>query len=177
MTTNQGTLPSLTGPVSTNLVATLSLTLPFDARKRSRQRVLLSDGSEAALSLARGTVLRGGDLLELEGGKLVLVKAADETVSTVFADSALMLTKVAYHLGNRHVPLQVCEEWLRYQHDHVLDDMVRGLGARVVAQIDAFEPEGGAHGGGHGHSHDHEPAGTHHHHEHGEHHHHGGHHH
>lgn len=148
-------LPVLSGPVEINKAASLVLTLPFDARKRSRQRVRLSNGAEAALVLARGTLLRGGDLLELEGGVPVLVQAADESVSTVFADSPLLLTKVAYHLGNRHVPLQVADDWLRYQHDHVLDAMVRGLGARVVAQVGAFEPEGGAHGGGHGHSHDH----------------------
>ena len=168
MKADNTTLPTLTGPVSAAGPASLVLTLPYDARKRSRQRVQLADGRQAALVLARGTVLRGGDYLTLEGGHSVVVDAANETVSTVFADSALLLAKVAYHLGNRHVPLQVCADWLRYQHDHVLDAMVRGLGARVVVQSSAFEPEGGAHSGGHHHAHedDHEDNhdGHHHHH-------------
>ncbi|MDX2021026.1 MAG: urease accessory protein UreE [Deltaproteobacteria bacterium] len=168
MQTNDNTLPSLHGPVQSTEAPLLHLTLPFDARKRSRQRVRFDEGGEAALVLPRGTVLRHGDLLALEGQGLVQVKAAPETVSTVFAESSLHLARVAYHLGNRHVPLQITDAWLRYQHDHVLDAMVIGLGALVHTEQAPFEPEGGAHGGGHhGHSHEHD---EHHHHDHGHHH-------
>ena len=124
--------------------ATASLTLPFDLRQRSRLRATLDDGREVGLFLPRGTVLRGGDRL----------LAADETVSTVRAPVQRLL-HAAYHLGNRHVPLQIGEGWLRYGHDHVLDDMVRGLGMEVDCEQAPFEPEGGAYGGGHGHSHGH----------------------
>ena len=136
------------------------LTLPYDSRKRSRQRVALDDGRRAALLLPRGTVLRNGDRLKLGAAEVVLVKAAPESVSTVTAADPVQLARVAYHLGNRHVPLQVGPGWLRYQHDHVLDAMVQGLGAGVTAELAPFEPEGGAHSGAaedsdHSHSHHH----------------------
>lgn len=166
MQNHEDTLPTLHGPVQSTGAPSLHLTLPFDARKRSRQRVRFDEGGEAALVLARGRVLRDGDLLALEGQGLVLVKAAAETVSTVFAETSLHLARVAYHLGNRHVPLQITDAWLRYQHDHVLDAMVIGLGALVRTEQAPFEPEGGAHGGGHGHSHDHDDHPHHHEHEH-----------
>lgn len=133
-----------------------TLTLPYDARKRSRQRVTLDDGQAAALMLPRGTLLRHGDHLRLLDDVAVQVRAAPELVSTVSASDPIQLARVAYHLGNRHVPLQVGAGWLRYQHDHVLDDMVRGLGATVVSETAPFEPEAGAHAGsGHVHSHGH----------------------
>lgn len=122
-----------------------SLTLPYDARKRSRQRVCLDDGREAAIMLPRGTLLRDGDRLRLSQSETVVVKAAAETVSTVTASDLVQLARVAYHLGNRHVPLQVGEGWLRYQHDHVLDGMVKVLGGVARVEIAPFEPEGGAH--------------------------------
>src|SRR5688500_11264219 len=106
--------------------ARVGLTLPYDSRKRSRQRVELDDGRIVALLLPRGTVLRGGDRLLLGAAEVVLVKAAPESVSTVTASDPVQLARVAYHLGNRHVPLQVGPGWLRYQHDHVLDAMVHG---------------------------------------------------
>lgn len=122
-----------------------SLTLAYDARKRSRQRVTLDDGRPAALLLPRGTLLRHADRLRLSSGEVVLVNAAPEAVSTVRADHPVLLARVAYHLGNRHVPLQVGPGWLRYQHDHVLDAMVRGLGAHVASEFAPLEPEAGAH--------------------------------
>ena len=142
-----------------------SLTLAYDFRKRSRQRVKLDDGRPVALLLPRGTLLRNGDRLRLGESEVVLVKAAPESVSTVTAADLVQLARVAYHLGNRHVPLQVGPGWLRYQHDHVLDAMVQGLGATVTPELAPFEPEGGAHSGAaeaHGHAHSH-----HHTHEHG----------
>ena len=133
-----------------------TLTLPYDARKRSRQRVMLDNGQPAALMLPRGTLLRHGDRLRLHGDACIEVRAAPESVSTVQTSDPVQLTRVAYHLGNRHVPLQVGSGWLRYQHDHVLDEMVKHLGAAVTGEIAPFEPEAGAHApGGHGHSHAH----------------------
>ncbi len=133
----------------------LTLTLPFELRQRSRQRVTLSSGDEAALLLARGTVLRGGDDLRLSDGRAVRVEAAVESVSTVRSEEPRLLARAAYHLGNRHVPVEVGSGYLRYLHDHVLDDMVKALGLQVVAEKAAFEPEAGAYGGGHSHGHAH----------------------
>ena len=139
----------------------LSLSLPIDARIKSRQRVVLDNGDEAGLFLERGTLLRGGDLLTDGQGVLVRVAAAAETVSTVRCADPLLLAKVAYHLGNRHVPLQIEAGWLRFQHDHVLDDMVRQLpgaasSVEVICEQAPFEPEAGAYqqaAGGHHHGH------------------------
>ncbi len=134
---------------------TATVTLDLDTRIKSRAQVRLDDGREAGLMLPRGQVIRGGDLLCTEdGGEVVRVLAAHETVSTVSAADALLLARVCYHLGNRHVPLQVEKDWVRYQHDHVLDDMVRGLGATVATEQAAFEPEAGAYQSApHGHHH------------------------
>jgi urease accessory protein len=117
-----------------------------------------------AVIIERGQVLRGGDRLQADDGTVVEVRAAPETVSTARADDARQLLRAAYHLGNRHVALQLGESWLRYLHDHVLDQMLAGLGLRVWVEAAPFEPESGAyapaHGGhghdqGHGHSHSH----------------------
>ncbi|OBS09247.1 urease accessory protein UreE [Acidihalobacter prosperus] len=132
-----------------------SLTLPFELRQRSRLRTRLDDGGEVGLFLPRGRVLRHGDRLRADDGRIVEVRAATETVSTVRAEQPLDLLRAAYHLGNRHVALQVAEDWLRYAHDHVLDDMVRGLGLTVSVEQAPFEPEAGAYGGEHAHGHAH----------------------
>lgn len=132
--------------VSSSLDITDSLTLGFDQRQKSRQRVILGSGREAALMIERGVVLRGNDRLASDAGDVVLVIAAKEKVSTAMSDDALLLARVAYHLGNRHVPLQVSREFVRYQHDHVLDDMVRELGLSIHIEDAPFEPEAGAYG-------------------------------
>lgn len=134
--------------------ASRTLTLPFERRQRSRQRVVLDDGSEAQLLLPRGTVLREGDVLGGAGTGRVLVRAAAEEVSVAASADAALLLRAVYHLGNRHVPVQIGPGWLRYGHDHVLDDLCRGLGLEVGSARLPFEPEAGAYaGGGHGHSH------------------------
>jgi urease accessory protein len=145
----------------------LTVTLTYDQRCKSRQRLRLDDGTEAALVLERGTVLAGGDLLLADDGAVIAVKAAPETLSAVRSDDPLALARAAYHLGNRHVPLQIAPGDLRYQHDHVLDDMVAALGLPVAAVTAPFQPEGGAYGRGHGdhHHHDHEHEHEHHRHE------------
>lgn len=124
------------------------LTLPFERRQRSRQRVVLDDGSEVQLLLPRGTVLRDGDLIGGAGVAAVRVRAAAEQVSVAASADAALLLRAAYHLGNRHVPVQISPGWLRYGHDHVLDELCRGLGLEVgIAQL-PFEPEAGAYAGG-----------------------------
>jgi urease accessory protein len=127
------------------------LVLPFDLRQKSRLRTRLASGVEAGLFLERGTVLRGGDLLLADNGTVIEVVAADETVSTVSSQDPAQLARAGYHLGNRHVAVQIGQGWLRYVHDHVLDDMVRGLGLPVRIEQVPFEPEGGAYS--HSHSH------------------------
>ena len=131
------------------------LTLPFESRQKSRLRTQLDTGEEVGLYLERGQILRHGDRLRSADGLVVEVRAAPETVSTLRSDDAARLARACYHLGNRHVALQVGDGWARYLHDHVLDDMVRGLGLAVTVEQAPFEPEAGAyHGAGHHHHHD-----------------------
>ncbi|UTW11929.1 urease accessory protein UreE [Marinobacterium rhizophilum] len=137
-----------------------TLRLPIDKRIKSRLRAELEDGREVGLFLPRGLTLRDGDLLQSDAGLVVRIKAAPEPVSTVRSADALALARACYHLGNRHVPLQVEAGWVRYLHDHVLDAMVRGLGLEVTFEQAPFEPEAGAYqGGSHGHSHAHDGNG------------------
>ena len=154
------TLRELLPPAETVAPGVPTATLTLDDRRRSRLRFLLDDGREAALFLPRGSVLRDGDVLRADDGELVLVRAAFETLSIALATDPHLLLRGAYHLGNRHVPVELGEGWLAYEHDHVLDDMVRGLGLLVESRRAPFEPETGAfrhdHGDGHAHAHDHE---------------------
>jgi len=134
-----------------------TLSLPIDMRIRSRAKVKLDDGREAGLFLDRGSLLRGGDLLRSAEGDVIKILAAKEKVSSVYCDDGLQLAKAAYHLGNRHVPLQVESNFLRYQHDQVLDDMLIQMGLEVIIEFVSFEPEAGAYqqaGAGHHHHHD-----------------------
>jgi len=129
----------------------VTLVLPFQLRNKSRLRTALNTGEEVGLILERGSILRGGDHLLADDGRVVQVVAEPETVSTVRSSAPLALCRASYHLGNRHVALQIGDGWVRYQHDHVLDEMVRGLGLSVVVEQQPFEPEAGAYGG-HSHS-------------------------
>jgi urease accessory protein len=137
--------------------ATKTLRLALDRRRRSRLRTRLSSGEEVGIVLPHGSILRDGDKLLAEDGTIVAVEAAPERVSVVRSRDGLALTRAAYHLGNRHVLLQLGDGWLRYQHDHVLDDMVRSLGLEVSVDEAAFEPEVGPYTqhGEHGHRTDH----------------------
>ena len=137
----------LTRKLDGSVDADASVTLTFDQRIRSRLRVVLDDGREAGVFLERGAGLRSGDCLTDDEGLVVRVLAAAERVSSVRADDALQLARACYHLGNRHVPLQIERGRLRYLHDHVLDAMVRGLGLTVTVENAEFEPEPGAYGG------------------------------
>ncbi|MGF1547984.1 MAG: urease accessory protein UreE [Thiotrichales bacterium] len=135
-----------------------SVTLSYEQRMRSRLRLQLDDGADAGLFLPRGETLSDGDCLRAESGEIVRVNAAAETLSSVRCDDPLALARACYHLGNRHVPLQIEPGLLRYAHDHVLDDMLRRMGLTVAVERAAFEPEAGAYGGHastHAHHHDH----------------------
>lgn len=153
----------LTTKIASDTVAQASVVLPLDLRIKTRQRVTLESGEDAGIFLEKGAILRGGEKLLSEDGLVVEIIAAEEIVSSVYVDDALALAKAAYHLGNRHVPLQVEAGFLRYQHDHVLDEMVEGFGLTVKVEQAPFEPEGGAYKSGahahtahsHGHSHSH----------------------
>ena len=141
--------------LNADLPAQAALTLPFELRQKSRLRTRLDSGEDVGLFLPRGAVLRHNDRLRANDGRVVEVRAAPETVSTGRTDDPLRLARAAYHLGNRHVALQLGPGWLRYLHDHVLDGMVRELGLEVIYEQAPFEPEAGAYGGGHHHGHDH----------------------
>jgi urease accessory protein len=142
--------------------AQATLTLPFELRQKSRLRAVLDNGQEVGIMLPRGEVLRDGDCLQAENGLVIRLKAANEAVSSVASTDSLLLQKACYHLGNRHVPLQITAEGLCYLQDHVLDEMVKSLGLDVKHENAPFEPESGAyhqHGHTHaqndGHSHEH----------------------
>jgi urease accessory protein len=127
----------------------VGLTLPFDLRQKTRLRTRLASGEEVGLFLDRGQVLRDGDCLLAQDGRIVKVIAQPEKVLQIECSGPQALARVAYHLGNRHVPLQAGDGWVRILDDYVLRHMVEGLGARV-SQIEApFEPEAGAYAGHH----------------------------
>ncbi|WP_018876584.1 urease accessory protein UreE [Thioalkalivibrio sp. ALE31] len=137
-----------------------TLNLPIETRVKSRFRATLDNGTEVGVFLERGGMLRDGSALRADSGEWVAVRAAPEPVSTVHCEDPLLLSRAAYHLGNRHVALQIGPGLLRYLHDHVLDDMLRGIGLDPMFENAPFEPEAGAYGhghahGGHGHGHSH----------------------
>jgi urease accessory protein len=144
------------------------LVLPFELRSKSRLRTQLATGEAVGLFLEPGTVLRGGEFVQADDGRVVRIVAAPERVMQVECSDAATLVRAAYHLGNRHVPVEFGSGWLRFAADHVLARMLAGLGLAVTEREAPFEPEPGAYGGGH-HHHSDEP---HHHgviHEHGTH--------
>ena len=136
-----------------NAQATQILTLPFEIRQKARFVAKLDSGQEVGLQIERGNILRDGDKLIAIDGTIVQIKAGDEAVSTVNIKDEKLIARVCYHLGNRHVQLQVEAGWCRYLQDHVLDEMVELLGAKISHENAPFEPEAGAYAGGHGHSH------------------------
>lgn len=132
------------------------LVLPFELREKSRQRAILSSGEEVALFTVRGTVLRHGDLLRGDDGRIVKIVAAPEVTYRVVCASTRDLLRCAYHLGNRHTQIQVGDGFLRIRQDAVLKDMLQGLGANVTEEQAPFEPEAGAYGGHHHHDGEHQ---------------------
>jgi urease accessory protein len=145
-------------PVLVKRAATVEL--DWDVRQKSRFAATDSQGRELGIFLPRGTVVRGGDVLVAEDGSMIRVIAAAQAVLRITActehGSPFDLTRAAYHLGNRHVPIELQPDHLKIEPDHVLADMLRAMHLTVVEQQDSFEPEGGAYSaGGHHHGHDH----------------------
>lgn len=141
--------------ISASVPAKVAVTLEHADRQKSRGLLRLDDGSEAALILERGSGLRHGDRLLADDGLVIAVEAAREGLSIVTSGDPLDLMRAAYHLGNRHIPVQIEALRLAYLHDHVLDDMVRELGFQVSFAAERFEPESGAYGGRGEHPHAH----------------------
>ena len=117
------------------------LALTFDARQKSRQRAKLASGEEVAVKLPRGEILRGGDLVSASDGRVIEVVALPEKLAHIESPD---LARVAYHLGNRHVPVELGKGYVRIARDHVLEELARKLGASVSHVEAPFEPEGGA---------------------------------
>lgn len=135
-----------------------SITLPFAERRRRRVAMTSDGGLDFLLDLAAAADLKDGDALMLEDGRAILVRAAAEPVADLHADAPAALTRLAWHLGNRHMPTQLFEDRLRIAADHVLEAMAEGLGARVERLLAPFQPEGGAYSQAHAHSHGHESS-------------------
>jgi urease accessory protein len=131
-----------------------NLTLPYDLRRKTRQLVRLDDGEEIGLLLAPGTVLKDGDILESTEGDRVRVVAAAESILFVTASDSEKLARAAYHLGNRHIPVEIGTGFLRLEADPVLLEMLKRIDVRVEERKETFNPETGAYGGGHRHGHD-----------------------
>jgi urease accessory protein len=131
-----------------------TLTLAYDARCKSRLAATLDTGEEVALVMPRGTVLADGDVLVADDGALVRIVAAAESVLVVRSPDALTLTRAAYHLGNRHTPVEIGAGYLKLEADPVLEAMLTRVGAQVERTTAPFHPEAGAYGGGHRHGHD-----------------------
>ncbi len=129
----------------------LCLVLPFEARTRSRLRTRLVNGEEVGLFLPRGTLLQHGDCLLAADGRVVLVQAAEEALAEVRSADPLALTRAAYHLGNRHVAVEVGAGYLRFAADSVLEGMVAQMGLQVTKVSAGFRPEPGAYGSAHTH--------------------------
>jgi urease accessory protein len=152
-----------------------TVVLDFDDRHRRRMAMTGTRGLEFLLDLENAVALRGGDALVLEDGRLIEVVAAAEPLIEIRGADPLHLVRIAWHLGNRHLPTQIVGKGLRIRRDHVIEAMVKGLGARVIEIEAPFDPEGGAyaaahaaHDHGHGHTgHDHAHD---HHHDHAHHH-------
>jgi urease accessory protein len=145
-----------------------TVVLDYDERYRRRFAMTGVRGLGFLLDLPEAVMLRAGDGLKLEDGGIVEVVAAPEPLTEIRAADAVALTRVAWHLGNRHLPTEMTKRSLRIRRDPVIEDMARGLGATVVAIDAPFNPEGGAYvrAGGDDHGHDHHHDHDHHDHDH-----------
>ena len=159
-------IPQGAGLAAALLKRAATLELDWDTRQKSRFEATDSSGRTLGVFLPRGTVVRGGDVLVADDGSLVRVLAAPQAVLKITHctnhGTPYDLIRAAYHLGNRHVPIELKPDHLKIEPDHVLADMLRAMHLIVHAVDEAFEPENGAYAsGGHGHSHDHEHGHSH----------------
>jgi urease accessory protein len=138
-----------------------AITLDFDARHRRRIRLTADQGEDVLLNLPKAVAMTDGDGLQLEDGRWLEVRAAMETIVEVRHKDPEQLVRLAWHLGNRHLPTEIRGEVLRIRPDHVIEDMLHGFGAELVKVQIPFQPEGGAYGG-HDHHHHHGDGGHHH---------------
>jgi len=130
------------------------LTLDFDARHRRRIRLTSDHGEDVLLDLPKAVAMADGDGLQLEDGRWLKVRAAAEVIIEVRHNDPNQLVRLAWHLGNRHLPTEIRAQVLRIRPDHVIEDMLLGFGADLVKVQAAFQPEGGAYGGHGGHHHE-----------------------
>jgi len=138
-----------------------ALTLDFDGRHRRRIRLTTDQGEDVLLDLPKAVAMGEGDALQLDDGRLLKVRAAAEPIVEVRHKEPDRLMRLAWHLGNRHLPTEIRDQMLRIRPDAVIEAMLHGFGAELVKVRAPFQPEGGAYGG-HGHHHDHEDGGHHH---------------
>ena len=138
-----------------------ALTLDFDGRHRRRLRLTTDQGEDVLLDLPKAVAMGEGDALQLDDGRLLKVRAAAEPIVEVRHKEPDRLMRLAWHLGNRHLPTEIRDQMLRIRPDAVIEAMLHGFGAELVKVRAPFQPEGGAYGG-HGHHHDHEDGGHHH---------------
>src|SRR5437868_7186959 len=146
-----------------------TVVLNFDDRHRRRMAMTGTRGLEFLLDLENAVALRGGDALVLDDDRLIEVVAAPEPLFEIRCNDPHHLIRIAWHLGNRHLPTQIVGKGLRIRRDHVIEAMVKGLGARVIEIEAPFDPEGGAYAAAHAaHDHDHDHTGHDHAHHHGD---------
>ena len=138
-----------------------ALTLDFDGRHRRRLRLTTDQGEDVLLDLPKAVAMGEGDALQLDDGRFLKVRAAAEPIVEVRHKEPDQLMRLAWHLGNRHLPTEIRDQMLRIRPDAVIETMLYGFGAELVKVRAPFQPEGGAYGG-HGHHHDHEDGGYHH---------------
>nr|WP_145546285.1 urease accessory protein UreE [Variovorax boronicumulans] len=169
MLTTSKLMPQGAGLAPVLLKRAATVELDWDVRQKSRFDATDSQGRQLGVFLPRGTVVRGGDVLVAEDGSLVRVLAAPQNVLKITHCTAhgtpFDLIRAAYHLGNRHVPIELKPDHLKIEPDHVLADMLRSMHLIVTPVAQAFEPEGGAYGA-QGHGHGHHGHGDHAHHDH-----------
>ncbi len=121
-----------------------SVTLDLFQRVKCRIKAVTDSGESIGIFMKRGTVLKNDDLIQDKDGYIIKIIAASEKLSSIYSKDYLQLLKACYHLGNRHVELQITKESLHYKHDHVLDNMIKSLGFEVIVETLPFQPESGA---------------------------------
>jgi len=145
-----------------SFTADAEVMLDFDDRFRRRKRYETAAGIPFVLDLVEAQVLRDGDGLMLDDGRVILVRAAEEPLVDIRATSAAGMIRLAWHLGNRHLPAELQEHRILIREDHVIEAMLRGLGAQITRVRAPFNPEGGAYGEHNRSTHQHHHDGDHH---------------
>ena len=148
---SQSVLPAGTWDAAAAADAVL---IDFDRRHRRRIVLQTESGADLLLDLPQAARLRDGDGLALDGGGIVAVRARPEPLAEIHAHSDAELVRIAWHLGNRHLPVQLLRDKIRIRRDHVIEAMVEQLGGHVEIIDAPFDPEAGAYAGGHQHHHD-----------------------